>query len=639
MLEGENAKIFSHKAGWFMAKEKTVSVLIADDDNAQVEMLGEYLRRFGYSQIMHAGSIRDLWSKLDNQDFDILLLDYRLPDGTGLDVLKRMKDKGINIPVVMVTGQGNERVAVQAIQHGAADYLLKSGDYLLTLPSLIQKTIQTHQLEQSIQRSLSQIHYQALLLNNVHDAIVVWDLGGLITYWNPAATTLFGWNETQRLGQQISEVYLNFFTPNVTLPDADHNAPYHVRKYHGPDGKILWVSSRVSRLFHSPDTDAKLLGYMDVSHDITDRVLAEEALRNSEARYRAIVEDYQTELICRFTPNGNLTFVNEVFCKYFGFGREKLLGMNLLYFVPDNERQRMVQHWTGFSPEKPTATLEHQVQLPGRGLRWLQRTDRAIFDDHGRIFEFQSVGRDITDHKRMEQQIQTAQAHLVQAARLTTIGEIASGIAHQIYNPLTTIIADAQILMRNLSPNTPGRESAEAIEQAGWRLQKVVQRLLSFSEPSANTFETLAVNETIAQALTLVMDQITHAGIQIQLQLAQDLPTIRGNVRQLENLWVNLLLLARDASVNYQGQWIRIVTLALPENAVMVEIHDEGKSISQEQLATIFEPDFIGSPTGRGTGMELSICREIVRQHGGQITADSSPDHDTIFRVVLPAEV
>ncbi len=70
----------------------------------------------------------------------------------------------------------------------------------------------------------------------------------------------------------------------------------------------------------------------------------------------------------------------------------------------------------------------------------------------------------------------------------------------------------------------------------------------------------------------------------------------------------------------------------------MIEIHDEGKGISPEQLATIFEPDFIGSPTGRGSGMELSICREIVRQHGGQITADSSPDRDTIFRVVFPAE-
>ncbi len=619
--------------------EKAVRLLIIDDDQSQVEMLREYLHRFGYMQITQAASIRELWAKLNHQDFDILLLDYMLPDGTGLDVLKKMKEKGLRIPVVMITGQGNERVAVQAIQQGAADYLLKSGDYLLTLPSLIQKTLQTRQLEQAVQGSLNQINYQALLLKNVHDAIVVWDMDGRITYWNPAAAAMFGWSEAERLGQNVENVYLNFFTPKVSLPDRDHDSPYFIRKYSSPDGKTLWVSSRVSRLFDTQERGSQMIGYMDVSHDITDRVLAEEALRNSEARYRAIVEDYQTELICRYTPTGNLTFVNEVFCRYFGFGREKLLGMNLLYFLPESERQRMVHHWTGFSIDKPAATLEHQVQLPKQGLRWLQRTDRAIFDKQGRIFEFQSVGRDITERKRMEQQIKTAQSHLVQAARLTTIGEIASGVAHQIYNPLTTIIADAQILMRNLSAGSPGRESAEAIEQAGWRLQNVVQRLLAFSEPAANTFETLSVNDTITQALSLVTDQITHAGIQIQLKLEPELPPIRANARQLQNLWVNLLLLARDASVNYQGQWIRIFTSALPGNAVIVEFHDDGKSIAPEQLATIFEPDFIGSPTGRGTGMELSICREIVRQHGGQITADSSPDRDTIFRVVFPAEV
>jgi signal transduction histidine kinase len=82
-----------------------------------------------------------------------------------------------------------------------------------------------------------------------------------------------------------------------------------------------------------------------------------------------------------------------------------------------------------------------------------------------------------------------------------------------------------------------------------------------------------------------------------------------------------------------------IVTKIIPGNAVLVEIHDEGESIPEDQLASIFEPDFLGVTGGRGSGMELSICREIVRQHGGQITADSALEHDTIFRVVFPAEV
>ncbi len=620
-----------------MAHTALERILILDDNFAQAEMISRFLHHSGFTHVVHAASIKDFWSLLDQERFAILLLDYRLPDGTGLDVLREIKLKEIKIPVIMITGQGDERIAVEAIQQGAADYLQKSGDYLLTLPSLIQKTIQNHKLQQTVNDSFAQVHYQALLLENVHDAIVVWDPSGKITYWNQAASDLFGYSSQERLGRQVSEVYLDSFIPSISNPDKETNKPDTLRQYSKPDGQQIWIRSRLSVL-KKPDDSSQVIGYMDVSHNVSDQIRAEEALRKSEARYRAIVEDYQTELICRFKPNGHLTYVNQVFCQYFGFERKKLLGINFLYFVPENERPKLIQHWTSFSREKTIAALEHAIFVPHKGLRWLQRTDRAILNSAGKVSEFQSVGRDITDQKRMQQQIQIAQTQLVQAARLATIGEIASGVAHQIYNPLTTIIADAQILLRKLGPSAAGRESAEAIEQAGWRLQEVVQRLLAFSEPAADTFESLSINNTIQQALSLVSEQIAHAGIQLALNLSQDLPNIRGNARKLENLWLNLILLARDASINYQGQKITVISKAIPDSAIMVEIHDEGESIPADQLDAIFEPDFIGKSGGRGSGMELSICREIVRQHGGQITADSAFEHDTIFRVVFPAE-
>ncbi len=618
-----------------MPTKKTDRILIIDDDFAQAELVIRFLNQSGYPNTTHTTTICELWSRLESQTFDILLLDYRLPDGTGLEVLQELKEKNISIPVIMITGQGDERIAVQAIQQGAADYLIKSGDYLLTLPSLIQKTIQNHQLQHSVQASLAQIRYQAFLLDNVQDAIVVWDLSGRITYWNQAANDLYGFTSEQRLGEQVSEVYWNSFTPPISLPTEAKANPYVVRQYKKADGKTIWVSSRISPL-HQTDASNQPMGYMDITHDITGWVQAQEALRKSEARYRAIVEDYQTELICRFKPNGTLTYANKVFCEYFGFKRSELLGMNFLYFVPEKERQILVNHWSSFTTQKKVATLEHQVIQPNKETRWLEHTDRAIFDRQARIYEFQSVGHDTSDKKRLEHQIQAAQSQLIQAARMATIGEIASGVAHQIYNPLTTIIADAQILLRNLGPSAPGRESAQAIEQAGWRLQNVVQRLLAFSEPSADTFERIAINDTIQQAVSLVADQITHAGIQLKLHLAQNLPEFSGNTRKLESLWVYLLLLARDASVEVQGQRIQIISRSLPSKTILVEVRDEGKSIPRDQLANIFEPNFIGAPGGRGSGMELSICREIVRQHGGEISAASTPDHDTIFRVVFP---
>lgn len=620
----------------------TYHVLIIDDDLAQAEMVREFLGIAGYQHVDHTTDIQSAWQRLGEQSYDIILLDYRLPDGTGLELLEQLSRRGQHIPVVMVTGQGNERIAVQAIQHGAADYLLKSGDYLITLPALIHKTIQAHQLKLSIERTQEQIRYQATLLNNVRDAIVVWDLAGRITYWNPAAEMLFGCNADERLGQPVASVYLSVFKPPITAPKEGETGGAHiVRQFQGPLGKTLWVSSRVTPLLDHNQPE-RPLGYMDVSHDITRSIEAEQALRDSEARYRAIVEDYQTELICRYKPNGTLTFANEVYCRYFGKTRDELLGMNFLYFIPESERPKLVQHLSTFSQAKPVGALEHQINLPGQGLRWLQRTDRAIFDDSGKIFEFQSVGRDITDRKRLEAQIQAAQTHLVHAARLATIGEVASGVAHQIYNPLTTIIADAQILLRQLPASQPGRESAEAIEQAGWRLQKVVQRLLEFTRPETQALSLLSVNETVQRALSLVHASIESIGGQLEAQLGEGLPQVRGNAQQLESLWVNLLLLARDAiavqMTNDHQPAIRVITRAQTLAEVRVEVWDNGRPIPAEQRATIFEPNFVGPTSGRGTGMELSICREIVRQHGGQIAAKSTSDHDTIIFVTLPAE-
>jgi signal transduction histidine kinase len=290
----------------------------------------------------------------------------------------------------------------------------------------------------------------------------------------------------------------------------------------------------------------------------------------------------------------------------------------------------------------------------------MQRTDRAILDAQDEIFEFQSMGRDITERKKMENQLLAAQSHLVQAARMATIGEMASGVAHQIYNPLTTIIADAQILLRSIPPEEPTRESAQAIEQAGWRLQKVVQRLMEFSRPSSEAMTGIAINETIHSALGLVSTHIEETGCRIETQLQQEIPTILGNARQLENLWIYLLLLARDACRDGRGNLIRVHSKSEPGDGsfIVVEISDNGTPIPRDQLSTIFEPNFVGPTSGRGTGMELSICREIVRQHDGQITVDSSstaassstadveensthnpPVHDTIFRVALPAAV
>jgi two-component system NtrC family sensor kinase len=252
---------------------------------------------------------------------------------------------------------------------------------------------------------------------------------------------------------------------------------------------------------------------------------------------------------------------------------------------------------------------------------------------------FIDVTRDITTRKRAEEQIQAAQSSLVESARLAALGELASGVAHQINNPLTAIIAEAQILGRQLAPESSERESTTIIEQAGWKAQQAVQDLLEFSRASPDALQTVSVNETIQKAVRMVGAPIQAGGGGLEIQLAEDLGSVQGYPVRLEDLWVNLLLLARDAIPDGLPHRIFVRSSAREGNAVTVEVGDDGRVIPAHELETLFEPHFAGAVAGRGNGMEFSICREIVRQHGGQIRATSSADFGTIVTVELPTEV
>ena len=613
-------------------------LLTLDDDVNQGALVQEFLEYIGPFKVDVVSSVDDFWSRLKSGTYDLLMLDYRLPGTTGLEILAKLNEQRQKWPVIMVTGQGDERIAVRAIQCGAFDYVVKTGDYLAGLPGLIKKAIEVHQLKQSVERSMEQVRYQALLLNNMRDAVVVWDMNGKITFWNAAAMILFGWSPQERLGKSIQDSYLPAFTPKVILPQPGNTSGQEVeRQYETREGRRIWISSRIMAL-HDAQVNNRLIGYMDVSRDITRRKLEQQALFESEARYRAIVEDYQTEMICRFLKDGTLTFVNETYCRYFAMNRDNLLGRTYLEFTPEEEHLQVRKEIEGLTAENPVIITQHTVRLKNGEIRWQEWTDRAIFDDEGNFLEFQSVRRDITERKRMEAQIQAAQAQLAQAARLTAIGELASSVAHLISNPLTTVIAEAQLVLHEANLDQPTRESARAIVEAGWRAQKVVQQLLEFSQPEAGAVESVDVNQTIENAIRLTNSHLQYVSPDLIIKLNNSLPAVCGNARQIIDLWVNLILKVCDKLPDGRSPRIKILTTGGDDGNVHVELINYDLTFSEEEVNAFFEPVLISPASGKGTGMELVICREIIRQHNGKIIIESLPNLGTTVHVVIPAE-
>ncbi|HZW04962.1 MAG TPA: PAS domain S-box protein, partial [Anaerolineaceae bacterium] len=396
----------------------------------------------------------------------------------------------------------------------------------------------------------------------------------------------------------------------------------------------------VSGTWKDPDWRSKHLSLLRTFSEIIVNGLiqkqSEEALIASENRYRAIVEEHQSMMICRFRPDFTLTYANLTYCRYYGQTSEQAQGASFLANVHPDDRELVQEAISTLSGENPNRTLSHRCQQAGRPLCHLEWTVRAIHDHQGETIEYQAVGRDVTERIQMEEQIRSAQAQLMQSARLASIGQLAASVAHQISNPLTTIIADAQLLGHALDRNHPGHESAQAIIAAGWRAQRVIQLLMKFSQSDDHSLQPVQINDTIEKAILLTGVHLQTAGVDLRLDLAPGLPDMTGNERQLVDLWVNFILMAFSGRTEKQkATTIWINTRRLDSDLINIEICDDGEPITTDPPESIFEPRLIPTGSAGWTGIELSICREIIRQHNGEITArcDTSTN---IFSILFP---
>lgn len=276
--------------------------------------------------------------------------------------------------------------------------------------------------------------------------------------------------------------------------------------------------------------------------------------------------------------------------------------------------------------QSTTRTLSESLP-DGNVLEW-EIVTHPIQGDDGLVNKVILIENDITERRRME-------ARIIQSEKLAAVGQLAAGVAHEINNPLSAILANVQLLRRDLRDEDEDvQESLRLIEIASTRAVQVVQNLLSFARKDRGGFTWVSLNDVLQKALTLLQHEILAHGVQVETDFAEDLPEILGNVENLESVWVNLMLNAIDAMPRGEG---RLVIRSRHEgDEIRVTIRDNGAGIRQEHLPHIFEPFFTTKDPGKGTGLGLSLCYQIVRQHGGTIQVSSQPGEGSEFVVVLP---
>ncbi len=250
-----------------------------------------------------------------------------------------------------------------------------------------------------------------------------------------------------------------------------------------------------------------------------------------------------------------------------------------------------------------------------------------IYDESDEVVQAILLEQDVTEKRRLEMT-------LAQSEKLAAVGQLAAGVAHEINNPLTAIIANAQLMQREVSSDSELFESLDLISRAGARAAHVVRNLLDFARKERYQFLPTDINETVKRAISLVQHELLARSITLDYLPQSDLPLVAASQDQIQGVWLNLLLNAIDAIEHTDG--ILKVKTSLADSFVFVEISDNGKGIPPERLPRIFEPFFTTKAIGRGTGLGLSVCDRIVKQHGGRIQVESELDQGTCFTVMLP---
>lgn len=420
----------------------------------------------------------------------------------------------------------------------------------------------------------------------------------------------------------------------LEAPRASAGAPVTVRYLH-PDGRTLWLEHVVV-----PVTDAmgRMVAVEGLARDITERRQAEEALRLSEASFRALLEGVPDA--AAIERDGHIVYANAALVGTLGFERaEQLVGRQLSEFVKDMRGTEAVR----------AGALTGERRLVRRDGR--TRVAEVVslplrFDGQPAVV---SIARDVTEQRQL-------QARLTLADRLASVGTLAAGIAHEINNPLAFVLSNLSFLSGEFRRNLPPGDGATALQsrlrgepdlgewlevlheacEGAERVRQIVRQLKTFSRPDEENVSPLDVHGVLESVAMMAANEIRH-----RAQLRRDygdIPPVMANEGKLSQVFLNLVVNAAQAipEGSAHRHEIRLATRRDGRSRVVVEVQDTGVGIQREVIDRIFDPFFTTKPVGVGTGLGLSICHSIIHGLGGEITVESEPGKGTVFRVSLP---
>jgi PAS domain S-box-containing protein len=493
-----------------------------------------------------------------------------------------------------------------------------------------------------------------LLIDSVLDyAIYMLDLQGHVLSWNTGAGRLTGYSRAEILGRHFS----HFYTPEDRAAGVPQQAletarregrflaeGWRVRK----DGRRFWASVVLDPI---RDRDGRMIGFAEVTRDITERKAAVATLLESEQRYRRLIEAVVDYAIFQLDIDGRIATWNVGAQRIKGYLADEAIGRHFSMFYTEEDR-------TAGIPALALATAAADGRFEAEGWRmrkdgsrfWALVVIDAIYDDHRKLVGFAKVTRDITERHEAQRALRETQAQLAASQKMEAVGQLSGGIAHDFNNLLMIVQGNLEMAQRQ------GRQIPEATNlqrylanamRGAQRAAALTSRLLAFSRRQALDPKPVDVNKFISGSAEFLQRSLGET-IEIEAVGGAGIWPIEADPNQLESVLVNLAINARDAMPNGGKLTIEAANMFADEDYVRrnPEVHegryvaicvsDTGSGMSKEVAARAFEPFFTTKEAGHGTGLGLSQVYGFVKQSGGHVKIYSEAGHGTTVKMYFP---
>lgn len=486
------------------------------------------------------------------------------------------------------------------------------------------------------------------VVNNSPDLIYRTNANGVITFVSESVYTISGYTVDEAIGMKMAEeIYVNpdertVFWEMLMTQGAIKNFESKLKH---KNGSIWWASTNAHLLKDSKDN---ILGVEGIIRNITETKMAQEALSQSKAYLRTLI-DTIPDLVWLKDDNGRYLFCNSKFERFFGAKENEIIGKTDYDFVDKNLADVFRRYDQETMANEQPSMNEEEVTYADDGHHEILETIKTpMYGKNGQLIGVLGIARDITERKQAEEKRIKLEEELRQSHKMEAIGTISGGIAHDFNNILGIIIGNTELALDSTEGWHPNRLNLEEIKKASLRASDVVRQLLNFSRKTEQRKKTVDVNSLVKESMPLLRSSIPKS-IDIQMNLTEKPSRISADPTQIHQVLINLCTNASHAMENDGGilkinvSETKLATITVtqfqkiePGNYAKITVSDTGHGIDPLIKDKIFDPYFTTKGIGKGTGMGLSVALGIIKNHNGAISVYSEKDKGSCFKVLFP---